>query len=199
MLQTDPLTGLFNYRYLMLALDREMERSKRSGLTFGLIMIDLDYFKRINDTYGHQAGNAALQWVGNIWCSNLRRIDIACRYGGEEFAIILPGTYLLQAVQAAERLRSMLENSPLDLNGERVPLTASFGVEVFNTKDLVSPDELIYRADCFLQEAKQKGRNRVCYKGCKAPRSSRKTKEEGRFGTYAVNNNLGVALAGSEN
>jgi diguanylate cyclase (GGDEF)-like protein len=161
--QTDPLTGLFNFRYLMTALEREMERTRRTGLPIGLIMVDLDHFKKVNDTYGHQAGNEALQWASNVWRNNLRRIDIPCRYGGEEFAIVLPGVRLSQALVAAERLRSVLANTPAVIDGRDISLTASFGVEVFSAKDNLSAHDLIKRADDFLREAKAKGRNRVCY------------------------------------
>ena len=161
--QIDTLTGLFNLRYLLKALEGEMERTRRTGLTTGLIMSDLDHFKRINDIHGHECGNKALQWLSSIWRENLRRIDMACRYGGEEFVIILPGTRLPQAIHAAERLRLALENSPIKLNGKRVRLTASFGVDSYRGRKKLSVEKFIKRADRFLLEAKTKGRNRVCY------------------------------------
>ena len=165
--QTDPLTGLFNYRYLIAALEREMERTRRTGLPTGLIMIDMDYFKSINDTYGHQAGNEALKWAGKVWRSTVRRFDIPCRYGGEEFAIVLPGIRLPQAVLTAERLRSILASSPVAFDGREIKLTASFGVDIFNLKERLTPDDFIKRADGYLREAKAQGRNRVCYEEVK--------------------------------
>jgi two-component system, cell cycle response regulator len=162
-LETDPLTGLYNLRHLLSTLEREMERSRRTGLPTGLIMIDLDHFKQINDTYGHQAGNKVLQWVSQIWRQNVRRIDIACRYGGEEFAIILPATRLTHAVRTAERLRALVANSPLELNNEEVSLTASFGVDTYVSREKLSVDAFIRRTDQFLLEAKANGRNRVCH------------------------------------
>jgi diguanylate cyclase (GGDEF)-like protein len=162
-LDVDPLTNLYNLRHLQASLENEMERTRRNGLPTGLIMIDLDHFKRINDTYGHQAGNRVLQWVSNIWRQNLRRIDIACRYGGEEFAIILPGTRLAHAIRTAERLRATVEASPLELNNEMVALTASLGVDTYAAREKLSVDAFIKRTDHFLLEAKASGRNRVCH------------------------------------
>ncbi len=161
--QVDTLTGLFNFRYLMMALEGEMERTRRTDLSTGLIMSDLDHFKRINDTHGHECGNEALQWIGKIWHEKLRRIDMACRYGGEEFVVILPGTGLPQAIRAAERLRFALENSPVKLNGKLVRLTASFGVDAYRGRKKLTVETFIKKTDHFLLEAKARGRNRVCY------------------------------------
>jgi diguanylate cyclase (GGDEF)-like protein len=160
--QIDPLTELYNFRYLLNALEKEMERTRRTGLVTSLIMLDLDHFKRVNDTLGHEAGNSALKWISRLIRENIRRIDIPCRYGGEEFTIILPGIRLGQAVQAAERLRSSLESNPVVLEGESRRLTASFGVESYDIRDNLSVEEFIKRTDSYLLEAKEKGRNRVC-------------------------------------
>lgn len=159
----DTLTRFFNFRYLMTALAGEMERTRRTGLSTGLIICDLDYFKRINDTHGHECGNKALQWLSNIWRDNIRRIDMPCRYGGEEFVVILPGTRLPQAIRAAERLRLALEDSSIRLNGTLVRLTASFGVDAYNGRKKLSVEAFIKQTDHFLLEAKAGGRNRVCY------------------------------------
>ena len=160
---TDTLTGLFNFRYLLTALEGEMERTRRTGLSTAFIMIDLDNFKRINDTYGHESGNRALHWTSRIWRENIRRIDIPCRYGGEEFAIILPGARLPQAIRTAERLRALLVDSPVNLNNELVRLTASFGVDAYRGRENLSVEAFIKRTDHFLLKAKAKGRNCVCY------------------------------------
>jgi len=161
--QVDTLTGFFNLRHMFATLEVEMERTRRTGLPTALIMIDLDHFKDINDTFGHESGNRALRWLCDVWRQNMRRIDVPCRYGGEEFAVLLPGTHLIQAVRAAERLRVSIENSPVKLNGDLVRLTASFGVEAYQARHKLSVQEFIGRADQFLLEAKAKGRNRVCY------------------------------------
>jgi diguanylate cyclase (GGDEF)-like protein len=162
--QIDPLTGLYNFRHLLSALEKEMERTRRTGLASSLVLADLDHFKQINDTYGHQAGNRCLQWVSRVWRSNIRRIDIACRYGGEEFAFILPGTPLIASIHTAERLRAIVAASPIDLNGTPVTLTASFGVDNYTPLEDLSPDALLERTDRYLLEAKAEGRNRVCHR-----------------------------------
>ena len=159
----DELTGFFNYRFLLEALENELERTRRTGASTGLIMIDLDHFKRLNDDYRHEAGNKALQWSSSLWRSNIRRIDMPCRYGGEEFAIILPGSRLTQIIRAADRLRTALAGAPLQLNGEVVNLTASFGVDAYGEKEDLSVEAFIKRTDQYLLEAKSRGRNRVCF------------------------------------
>ncbi len=161
--QIDTLTGFFNFRFLLNALEREMERTRRTGLPTGLVMLDLDHFKRINDDYGHQSGNRALQWCCKIWRENLRRIDLPCRFGGEEFAVILPGNRLPQVVRAAERLRVVLTDSPVKLDGNLISLTASFGADAFGGREKLSAEAFIKRTDQFLLEAKAQGRDRVCY------------------------------------
>lgn len=159
--ECDPLTGLFNFKHLEVSLKREMERTRRTGFPLSLIMIDLDHFKKVNDAYGHQAGNAALRWVGRIWRNGIRINDILCRYGGEEFTLILPATALKQAVLAAHRLRTSLANAPLVEEGVEIHLTASFGVEVYKATDTFSADEFLKRADMYLRQAKAEGRNCV--------------------------------------
>lgn len=161
--QVDALTSFYNYRYLVKALSDEMERTMRTGLPTGLIMVDLDHFKRINDVYGHESGNRALKKAASIWRAIIRRIDIPCRYGGEEFVIVLPGTRLPQAVQTAERLRQALESQPIQFNGQNEVLTGSFGVAAFKYGDEMDVYELIEQADQFVFRAKEEGRNRVCF------------------------------------
>ncbi|MGQ9744875.1 MAG: GGDEF domain-containing protein [Dissulfurimicrobium sp.] len=128
-------------------------------------MIDLDHFKKINDTYGHEAGNAALKAAAAVWTKNVRRLDVVCRYGGEEFAIVLPGIKLHQAIMSAQRLRQALITSPVDADGSIINLTASFGVEVFGpTSTFNSANAFIKAADEMLIAAKRQGRNCIHYR-----------------------------------
>ena len=124
----DHLTDLWNRRILLLRLQQEVERSYRDNTPLSVIMVDLDHFKRVNDTYGHPAGDQVLQQVGEIFKNSLRSYDGAGRYGGEEFLLILPGVNLLNAVARAEQLRQLIESARFQHNGISIPMTASFGV-----------------------------------------------------------------------
>ena len=163
LIRVDALTNYFNYRYFREALTNEMERTRRTGLPTGLIMIDLDHFKSINDRYGHEAGNMALIGATRLWHDQIRQIDIPCRYGGEEFAIIMPGTRFAMTVRVAERLRLALMTTSLDLVTAPVTLTASFGVACFQADESTNLDDFIKKTDDYLLKAKRSGRNRVCY------------------------------------
>lgn len=169
MSRTDELTGFFNFRHLMEALNSEMERTRRTGLPVALIMTDLDYFKTINDQHGHEKGNAVLKWSSGLFRDSIRCIDIPCRYGGEEFIIILPGTPLKGAVNVAERLRNKLSTTLAPIAGQNGPITitASFGVDVYMGRRSKSATDFIKQTDKLLFEAKEKGRNRTCYNGDK--------------------------------
>ena len=161
LVRTDELTGLFNFRYFLQAVELEMERSRRSDQPTTLIMMDIDHFKEVNDVHGHEVGNRTLAHVAKILRNAIRRLDIPCRYGGEEFALILPDTPLGAGVLFANRLRHLIENTSIDIAGTRIKLTASFGVDVFRKDDKSSAREFIDRADSLLYEAKSKGRNKV--------------------------------------
>lgn len=161
--RTDELTRLFNFRYFNQALSLEMERSRRSGQSTCLIMLDLDHFKSINDAYGHEAGNIVLRHVADLVQKTIRRLDIPCRYGGEEFTIILPDTTLRQGVRFANRLRLIIKNSPIKIGDVLLGIEASFGVDVYNRGDRLSEKDFIEKVDGLLYRAKQGGRNRVCH------------------------------------
>jgi len=163
LVRTDELTRLFNFRYFNQALSLEMERTRRSGQPTCLIMLDLDHFKSINDAYGHEAGNIVLGHIANLVRKTVRRLDIPCRYGGEEFTIILPDTTLKQGVRFANRLRLIIENSPAKASDALLGIEASFGVDVYKKGDQLTEKEFVEQVDSYLYLAKQEGRNRVCH------------------------------------
>jgi diguanylate cyclase (GGDEF)-like protein len=164
LVRTDELTRLFNYRYFNQALSLEMERTRRSGQPTCLIMIDLDHFKTINDAYGHEVGNVVLGHISTLIKKTVRRLDIPCRYGGEEFTIILPDTTLKQGVRFANRLRLIIENSPAKAPDALLGIEASFGVDVYEKGDQQTEKEFVEKVDSYRYRAKQEGRNRVCHR-----------------------------------
>ena len=156
----DSLTGCVNRKHAIEVMDGELRRARRSGLPLSLIMFDLDRFKTINDRWGHLCGDAVLATVGQRMSAVLRGSDLKCRYGGEEFLVLLPDTPADGAQRVAENLRSELELNPVTWNNETVNVTASFGVTsvVPGEIDLLA---VIGRADAALYRAKQAGRNCV--------------------------------------
>lgn len=162
LVRTDTLTGIYNYRFFIQSLEQEMERTRRSTQSTALILIDLDHFKRVNDTWGHEVGNEALVQTAQLMRRAVRKLDIPCRYGGEEFVIILPSTDLLTATQVAERLRELIATTPLAVSQGELKLTASLGVDVYQGGE-EQPEDFVKRADHQMYAAKQEGRNRVCH------------------------------------
>lgn len=158
--RTDTLTGLANRRHFIELLDAEVHRWKRTGNASALLMVDLDWFKRINDTWGHLAGDEVLRHFADVLRRSLRRVDLPGRVGGEEFAILLPGSSAEDALAAAERLRSSIENEPASTSFGVIPFTVSIGATLFSASD-DSPDQPLLRADRALYRAKASGRNRV--------------------------------------
>jgi len=163
LVHTDTLTGLFNYRHLMQTLDREMERSARSGRPTVLVALDLDYFKQVNDRWGHDAGNQVLVEVARRLRQCIRKLDIPCRYGGEEIFIILPDTNLPQALRVAKRVRRLIAEQPFDTDQGPIEVTASLGLELYEGREAETLADFIRRTDCQLYNAKQGGRNRCCH------------------------------------
>ncbi len=160
---TDPLTGLFNVRHFRKSLEHELERTRRTGMTTALIMVDLDHFKNINDTWGHESGNQVLQTVAQLLQDQTRKLDICCSYGGEEFAVILPSTELMLARQVAERCLNSLRETVIPLDETDLQVTASIGVAVADNSAQTA-ESLIENADECMYEAKRGGRNQVVSK-----------------------------------
>lgn len=153
-----PLTGLLNRRVFMTTLAQEQARYKRSGKRFSILMIDLDNFKSINDTYGHIKGDEALIHVANVLSRTLREVDILARYGGEEFVVLLPDTDSEEAKEVAERMRQEIESNRFYNGQSQIVLTVSIGLASVNQIDA---DRLIDKADQALYKAKNRGRNQI--------------------------------------
>jgi diguanylate cyclase (GGDEF)-like protein len=154
----DSLTGCFNRKHALEVVDAELRRARRSQMPLSMVMFDLDHFKRINDRYGHLGGDAVLSAVGARMKAVLRGSDLKCRYGGEEFLILLPDTQVSGALRVAENLRRELESHPVLWNEESMAMTASFGVTAI-TPGEVDPLVIMARADNALYRAKAEGRN----------------------------------------
>jgi diguanylate cyclase (GGDEF)-like protein len=157
----DALTRLPNRRHLIESAERELERALRHRRALSIVVLDLDHFKRINDRFGHQAGDAVLVEAAARLTRGTRSHDFSGRYGGEEFLMVLPETPPTQAALLAERLRSSFEAEPVSHQGWIIPLTASFGVSGLVEGERSTLDELVSQADQALYEAKHRGRNRV--------------------------------------
>jgi diguanylate cyclase (GGDEF)-like protein len=162
----DGLTGIFNRRFFELRMSEELERARRFGAGMAVIMVDIDHFKRLNDEFGHLIGDEVLRQVSSIFHQQLRKIDVVCRYGGEEFAILLAQTNPVHAVTVADKLRVMVEERQFP--GVSRPVTISAGAASY-PDDGTTRDELVKAADAGLYAAKQAGRNRVF----KAPESGK--------------------------
>lgn len=163
--RTDPLTGLYNRRHFFEIAEKEFAESVRYDRPLSVIILDLDLFKEVNDTYGHLVGDQALIHIGKLLLKEIRTPDTAARYGGEEFVVLLPETDSASAMMFAERLRSLVEDSAFKTGSNTIYLTASFGVagnHIYGDKTI---DQLISKADQALYKAKADGRNRVvCYR-----------------------------------
>ncbi len=160
MTTVDGLTQVFNRRYFEDAIEREISRSRRYLRPLSLVLLDIDFFKKINDSYGHLAGDAVLKEVARVVRSRTRREDVLARYGGEEFALLLPEIDQKGAAQLAEKVRKLVEKHQFTFDGEHIPVTISAGVATVQKKG-EEPTELVRRADEKLYEAKTAGRNRV--------------------------------------
>jgi two-component system cell cycle response regulator len=160
--QTDPLTDALNRRALTERLNAELERARRYDSMVTLLMIDIDHFKRINDTYGHLVGDDVLMALAALLQHEVRSVDLVARYGGEEFVIVLPETREEGAVAFAERIRERIETHPFAADdGPTLQVTASIGVATFPAPRVATVEDLFMRADQALYRAKAEGRNRV--------------------------------------
>jgi diguanylate cyclase (GGDEF)-like protein len=158
---SDGLTNLYNRRYLEQRLSKELSYARRFRRPLTVLMTDVDFFKKLNDSYGHQAGDSALKVVSETLIAGLRDYDVVARYGGEEFAIVLLATPKTRGVTTAERLRAAVEAASIVFRGQQIAVTISLGVASF-PEDADSADDLIDAADKALYEAKRRGRNQVC-------------------------------------
>jgi two-component system cell cycle response regulator len=159
---TDPLTGLHNRRYMAGQLGALVRRAARGGEPVAALLVDIDHFKRINDSFGHDVGDEVLREFAVRLATNVRAVDLACRYGGEEFVVIMPDTGLEVAQRIAERLRLHVAGSPFRMHGVEDPLSVTISIGVACTRlEEDSPDALLKRADEAVYDAKARGRNQV--------------------------------------
>ncbi|MFH1017525.1 MAG: GGDEF domain-containing protein [Pseudomonadota bacterium] len=165
MAMRDGLTKVFNRRYFMEAFQREMSFALRLRQPLSCLMFDIDHFKKINDTYGHAAGDTVLKALAERLSREIRGYDVLARYGGEEFVVLLRGTVADNAVLFAERIRKVVEALDVEFEGTLLKITISIGVAALDPDHALMADDLVKQADGFLYEAKKTGRNRVCSAG----------------------------------
>lgn len=161
---TDGLTKIYNHRFFQELFEKEYKRSDRYNTVFSLIMLDIDHFKKINDTYGHLCGDEILKSLANLIKGCLRSMDIVARYGGEEFAVLLPETNGAEAYQTAERIRRSVEDTTFIGTEGGLHVTVSQGVAAYPSIDIHDRQDLIAKADSALYEAKENGRNRAIFR-----------------------------------
>ncbi len=156
---TDGLTGLMNHRSFYEALEKELGRSRRYGGTLSLVMADIDNLKRLNDNYGHRVGDRVIKEISRRIKECIRQIDLAARYGGDEFAVILPSTTVEEAVVVSQRIVDSVSQSPLIWQRTKIPLSISVGVGQYGPE--TNPEDITSGSDEALYLAKQSGKNRV--------------------------------------
>jgi len=158
---TDPVTGTFNKRYFLDRLHEEFSFAKRSKRELSLMIFDIDFFKKLNDNHGHLAGDFVLQKLGQLIAKTIRAHDIFCRYGGEEFVILMRDTSAQNAVNLADRLRKIVADQQFMYENKLLPVTISCGVSIV-AEHLNTENDFVAEADGYLYKAKESGRNRVC-------------------------------------
>jgi diguanylate cyclase (GGDEF)-like protein len=160
----DGLTGLFMRRYFDARIEEEIERSKRYGTPFSVVMMDVDDFKKLNDEHGHLMGDRVLRAIANVVKSQMRGVDTAARYGGEEIAVILPRTEMVTAYNVGERIRAAIADQRITTDSDPpmvLAVTASFGIAAYPESKAADGEDLVRRADRALYRAKRTGKNRV--------------------------------------
>jgi diguanylate cyclase (GGDEF)-like protein len=185
LLLTDELTGLYNRRFFFLQLEVETARTRRTGQPCVLLMVDLDDFKWLNDTFGHDVGDRVLAHVGSVLWRNIRPTDFACRFGGDEFAVIMPASQLSDGIRVAKRIQDSLfrpESRPYPDTGRR--LSGSFGLALYEPFSQLTVDEFFKQADLKMYEAKKAGKNIIlCDKDRLLEKSAvNETEREALFG-----------------
>jgi diguanylate cyclase (GGDEF)-like protein len=158
----DTLTNLFNRRHFEERLSAETQKAFGSESNLSMIMVDIDHFKKVNDTFGHDGGDKVLREIASLLKNSVRQHDTVARYGGEEFVLLLPGAPLDPTNMVAERIRRLVENTPFDMGQTKIRITISLGISNFPIHRMKSKEELVKMADLALYEAKRGGRNRVC-------------------------------------
>jgi diguanylate cyclase (GGDEF)-like protein len=158
---TDGLTGLYNYRHLIHSLEAEIMRSKRYQRTLSLLLMDIDYFKNLNDTYGHLCGDYVIKTVGKLVKNNVRGTDVAARYGGDELAIMLIETDARHALEVAEKLKKEIEGHTFQWQQNQLSVNLSIGVATAPASGIQAVSDLVQAADQALYQAKRAGRNTV--------------------------------------
>jgi diguanylate cyclase (GGDEF)-like protein len=158
---TDELTGLYNYRYLIFSLESELERTLRYKRSLSLLMMDIDYFKSLNDTYGHQCGNVVIKTVAQLLKRNVRRTDIVARYGGDELSIILTETDRERSRDVAEKLKAVINGHAFKWQGKTLDVRVSIGLATVPEPGIDSAYDLVTAADRALYEAKEQGRDSI--------------------------------------
>ena len=158
----DELTGLYNYRYLHSRMNEEFKRAERYRDPLACAMMDIDEFKKVNDTHGHDVGDEVLREVAKRLRGAVREIDVVARYGGEEFLLVLPSTHFTGALTVADRVWQAIRRDTIAVSDLRLPITISIGVALYPSRDVKSKDQLIKAADRALYQAKDDGRDTIC-------------------------------------
>jgi diguanylate cyclase (GGDEF)-like protein len=158
----DGLTGLYNHRHFQEMLSYTIAHSERYSSEASIMLIDVDNLKSINDTYGHRAGDSALSSVGTVIYQTIRKIDVSARYGGDEFAVILPSTDKRGSLIVAEKIKNNLKKLPLKFKGEEIYITLSIGISTY-PENASDREELIEKADRALYDSKEEGKDRITH------------------------------------